>query len=143
MRLLLVTNDYPPKAGGIQQYLGNLVERYGDEVRVLAPRDKDAGDDPRVRRSKWRFMWPTPRVRRCVSAQAAEFEPDFVLFGEDPTGSLDALDTIQGVVRDGRLYTRRALDEQLRAYRDHAAGPLYDAITTFLVRRALAAVLGS
>lgn len=81
MRLLLITNDYLPKAGGIQQYLGNLVERYDDEVLVLAPRDKNAADDPRVRRSRWRFMWPTPRVRRWVTAQATEFAPDFVLFG--------------------------------------------------------------
>ncbi|VAW04635.1 hypothetical protein MNBD_ACTINO02-1230, partial [hydrothermal vent metagenome] len=25
MRLLVVTNDYPPKPGGIQQYLHNLL----------------------------------------------------------------------------------------------------------------------
>ncbi len=37
MRLLVITNDYPPKAGGIQQYLGNLVEAYPHPVRVLAP----------------------------------------------------------------------------------------------------------
>lgn len=81
MRLLLITNDYLPRAGGIQQYLGNLVERYDGEVRVLAPRDKAAHEDPRVRRSKWRFMWPTPRVRRWITAQAKEYEADFILFG--------------------------------------------------------------
>jgi hypothetical protein len=43
MRLLLITNDYLPKAGGIQQYLGNLVERYEGEVRVLAPISVAAG----------------------------------------------------------------------------------------------------
>ena len=81
MRLLLITNDYLPKAGGIQQYLGNLVERFEGEVRVLAPRHKGARDHTGVRRSKWRFMWPTPGVRRWVTAEAKEFVPDFVLFG--------------------------------------------------------------
>ncbi len=70
-----------PKAGGIQQYLGNLVERYEDEVRVLCPRHDGVGEDPRICRSGWRFMWPTPRVRRWVERQADEFQPDFVLFG--------------------------------------------------------------
>ena len=28
MRLLLISNDYPPKPGGIQQYLGTFVAAY-------------------------------------------------------------------------------------------------------------------
>ena len=39
MRLLIVTNDYPPKAGGIQMYLKDLVEAYPEEVHVVAPND--------------------------------------------------------------------------------------------------------
>ena len=35
MRLLLVTNDYPPKPGGIQMYLQNFVDAYPDDVRVV------------------------------------------------------------------------------------------------------------
>ena len=58
MRVLLVTNDYPPKPGGIQQYLGNLVPNLDAEVLVLAPRDE--GDDAGVVRNRRRFMWPTP-----------------------------------------------------------------------------------
>jgi len=79
VRVLLVTNDYPPKPGGIQQYLGNLVAAFRGEVRVLAPADE--GDDPRVVRYPRPFMWPTRSVRRWVAAQAAEFRPDVVLFG--------------------------------------------------------------
>jgi len=79
MRLLIVTNDYPPKAGGIQQYLGNLSDAVGDEVRILAP--ADGGDDPRVVRDRRRFMWPTRRVKRWVIGQIEDFRPDAVLYG--------------------------------------------------------------
>ncbi len=82
MRLLVVTNDYPPRPGGIQQYLGSLVAAYPHPVRVLAPRDPDA--DPHavgVARGPHRFMWPTPRVARWVEREARAFDPDAVLFG--------------------------------------------------------------
>jgi phosphatidylinositol alpha-1,6-mannosyltransferase len=79
MRLLLVTNDYPPRAGGIQQYLGNLVAALDAEVLVLAPADE--GDDPQVMRHPGRFMWPTRRLRRWVIDRAAEFAPDLILYG--------------------------------------------------------------
>lgn len=39
-RVLLVTNDFPPRVGGIQSYLGSIYGRlpaHGIEVRVLAP----------------------------------------------------------------------------------------------------------
>ena len=39
MRLLLITNDYPPQQGGIQQYLGDLVAAHDGEVLILAPAD--------------------------------------------------------------------------------------------------------
>ena len=81
MRLLLVTNDYPPKTGGIQQYLGNLVAAYPDEVLVLAPADPSAHDEPGIVRSNSRFMWPTRGTARWVEAEARAFAPDIVLFG--------------------------------------------------------------
>jgi imidazolonepropionase-like amidohydrolase len=64
---------------------------------------------------------------------------ELLIFREDPTRSLDALDSLAGVVREGRLYTREMLDAQLARYRGHFEGALYDAIVTPLVRRALAA----
>ncbi|MFH1330852.1 MAG: glycosyltransferase family 4 protein [Actinomycetota bacterium] len=79
MRVLLVTNDYLPKPGGIQQYLGNAVAAFPGEVRVLAPADE--GGDPRVVRHPRPFMWPTRSVRRWVEAQVADFRPDAILFG--------------------------------------------------------------
>lgn len=81
MRVLLVTNDFPPKPGGIQQYLGNLVEGFTGELRVLAPAHDGAADDPRVVRSDSTFMWPNGRVRAWVRAHVDDFSPEVVLFG--------------------------------------------------------------
>ena len=85
MRLAVVTNDYPPKPGGIQQYLGSLVDAWPHEVRVLAPADEPAAETARgeavVRRHTARFMWPTPGVGRWVERELAAFEPDAILFG--------------------------------------------------------------
>ncbi len=81
MRVLLVTNDYPPKPGGIQQYLGNLVRHFDGALRVLAPHDPAAVPDEQVHRHRRRFLWPTPGVRRWVDRHLAEFTPDVVVFG--------------------------------------------------------------
>lgn len=80
MKILLVTNDYPPKPGGIQQYLAGLVAALAAEVRILAPTDE--GDAPGdVHRGHRRFMWPTRRTRRWVQSHVEEFQPDVILFG--------------------------------------------------------------
>ena len=81
MRLLLVTNDYLPRPGGIQQTLANLVDRWTDPVRVLAPNDPAASSDTRVVRHEKTFIWPTRQVRRWVEAQVADFRPEVILFG--------------------------------------------------------------
>lgn len=81
MRLLLITNDFPPKPGGIQQYLGNLVEAYDDPLLVLAPFDPAASPEPNVARSERSFMWPTSETLRWLIGHAASFQPDVVLFG--------------------------------------------------------------
>ena len=85
MRLLVITNDYPPKAGGIQTYLGNLIDALPGPVRVLAPADGPAAGTRRgeevVRRGKHRFMWPTQAVVDWFIAEARGFAADAVLFG--------------------------------------------------------------
>ena len=81
MRVLLVTNDFPPRPGGIQQYLAGLVAALDAEVRVLAPADPSAPPEPGVMRGHRRFMWPTPHTRRWIAAHVAEFSPDVILFG--------------------------------------------------------------
>jgi phosphatidylinositol alpha-1,6-mannosyltransferase len=84
MRVLLVTNDFPPKPGGIQQYLASLVDVFQGEVLVLAPRsagESETRDGVTVHRHRARFLWPLTGVRRWVMREAARFEPDAVLFG--------------------------------------------------------------
>lgn len=85
MRLLVITNDYPPKSGGIQTYLGNLVDAYPDPVRVLAPADSAVVGTEKgeavVRRGRRRFMWPTRRTVDWFVAAAREFEAEAILFG--------------------------------------------------------------
>ncbi len=81
MRLLLITNDYPPKPGGIQQYLGNLIDTYPDEWHVIAPADPAAVPDERISRASSSFMWPTPQIASWVEQQAVRFRPDAILFG--------------------------------------------------------------
>jgi phosphatidylinositol alpha-1,6-mannosyltransferase len=86
-RTLLVTNDYPPRVGGIQRTLEALVRHLPPgRVSVLCP-DWDgasvfdqAAPYPVLRQPE-RFLWPTPetagRVREAVAATGAEV----VLFG--------------------------------------------------------------
>lgn len=81
MRVLLITNDYPPRPGGIQQYLSNLVRYSSASIRVLAPAHPEAPEEPHVVRSAWKFMWPSARVRGWVAGRIGEFAPDVLLFG--------------------------------------------------------------
>jgi phosphatidylinositol alpha-1,6-mannosyltransferase len=80
--LLIITNDYPPKPGGIQMYLKNLVEAYPDAVHVVAPHDPDAvPHEPGVSRGSATYMLPTRATARTIAGAAERFEPDAVLFG--------------------------------------------------------------
>jgi phosphatidylinositol alpha-1,6-mannosyltransferase len=86
-RTLVVTNDYPPRVGGIQRTLEALVRQLPrDRVAVLCPVwegsaqfDDDAGYP--VFRQPERFLWPTPDAGRRIRAAVAEFGADVVLFG--------------------------------------------------------------
>lgn len=82
MRLLIVTNDYPPKPGGIQIYLKNLVDAYPDEVHVVGPSDDDADHrEPGVSRAVRPYMMPTAATKRTIVEAAESFGPDALLFG--------------------------------------------------------------
>jgi len=86
-RVLVVTNDFPPRVGGVQQYVWNLVTRLpADRVSVLAPnwpgwREHDRGQAFPVQRWPERFLWPTADLLRRVRALVAEHRADVVLFG--------------------------------------------------------------
>jgi phosphatidylinositol alpha-1,6-mannosyltransferase len=82
MRLLIVTNDYPPKAGGIQMYLKNLVDAYPDPVHVVGPRDDEAdADESAVTRGSKTYMLPTSSTFDLVADATRRFKPDAILFG--------------------------------------------------------------
>ena len=82
MRLLIVTNDYPPKLGGIQMYLSNLVDAYPDDVHVFAPADTEAElHEDGVTRGSRSYMLPTSTTASAITDVAEEFEPDAILFG--------------------------------------------------------------
>lgn len=67
-RPLLVTNDFPPDIGGIQQFVAQIAARL-DGVGVVAPAHPDADDaalDYPVWRGPRRFLWPTAETLRSV-----------------------------------------------------------------------------
>ena len=94
-RHLLVTNDYPPKLGGIQNYLWELWRRLPpDDVCVLTrshPGDAewDAQQNHRVVRSPRQFLLPTPEMADEITELAEETGAELVLY--DPAVPLGAL----------------------------------------------------
>ncbi len=86
-RTLLVTNDYPPRVGGIQRTLESLVKEFPAEgVGVFCPAwDRDAEFDAAapyaVFRQPERAMLPTREVGRRVQAAVEEMGAEVVLFG--------------------------------------------------------------
>ena len=95
VRHLLVTNDYPPKLGGIQNYLWELWRRLPpEEVCVLTrshPGDAewDAGQEHRVVRSPRQFLLPTREMAEEITELVAEIDAELVLY--DPAVPLGAL----------------------------------------------------
>ncbi|HEV3226187.1 MAG TPA: glycosyltransferase family 4 protein [Acidimicrobiales bacterium] len=84
-RHLLVTNDFPPKHGGIQSYLWELWRRLpAPDVTVLTTaypgaRQWDATQPFRIERVKQKVLLPTPAVVRRVDALADEVDAAIVL----------------------------------------------------------------
>jgi len=87
-RTLLVTNDFPPRVGGIQRTLHALVrELPPDRISVLAPswdgsEAFDAGQPYRIVRAHRRFLWPTPATRRLTDGLVGGSGAEVVLFGD-------------------------------------------------------------
>ncbi|MEV0773448.1 glycosyltransferase family 4 protein [Nocardia salmonicida] len=88
-RTLLVTNDFPPRPGGIQSYLQALSNQLPPEdLVVYAPRWRgdshekfDAAQKFRVVRHPTTLMLPTPAVIKRASALLREHRCDTVWFG--------------------------------------------------------------
>jgi phosphatidylinositol alpha-1,6-mannosyltransferase len=92
---LLVTNDFPPKHGGIQTLLWELWRRLPDhDFAVLTtPYDGAAAWDAeqpfRVVRTREKVLLPTPGLARCIDDLADEIGADLVVL--DPVLPLGAL----------------------------------------------------
>jgi phosphatidylinositol alpha-1,6-mannosyltransferase len=86
-RTLLVTNDFPPRVGGIQRTLEALWTQMPPErVAVFCPGWEgaaayDAARAFKIVRRPERFLWPTPEVAAAVEAAASSFHAEVVLFG--------------------------------------------------------------
>jgi phosphatidylinositol alpha-1,6-mannosyltransferase len=86
-RTLVVTNDFPPRVGGVQQYVWNLVRSLPeDRVAVLAPNwpewaEHDAEQAFAVHRWPSAFLWPTGDLLSRVRGLIREHRARVVLFG--------------------------------------------------------------
>lgn len=90
-RTLLVTNDFPPRPGGIQSYLHSLVTRLpGDDLVVYAPEWERAGGSHHefdaqqpfeVVRQPGTLMLPTPGVLRRARDLMRSRDCEAVWFG--------------------------------------------------------------
>ncbi len=84
MPSLLVTNDFPPKHGGIQSYLYELWRRLPpDETTVLTTthpdaRVWDAAQPFRVERVDTKVMLPTPGLVRRIDTLARDLRADVI-----------------------------------------------------------------
>ena len=95
MRHLLVTNDFPPKVGGIQSYLWELWRRLDpDDVCVLTTphhgaAEWDATQGFRIERTRDPVLLPHPLLARHINHVAADHGAEVVLL--DPALPLGAL----------------------------------------------------
>ena len=84
-RHLLVTNDFPPKVGGIQNYLWELWRRLpaGDALVHTTPHEGaaafDAAQPFEVVRSREPWLLPGPHLVRRVNRLAARHDADLVV----------------------------------------------------------------
>ncbi len=83
-RHVLVTNDFPPKIGGIQSYLYELYRRLpADDVAVITTSytgdlEFDAAQGFQVLRTGTSFMAPTPRLAKQLRAALSAMKPESV-----------------------------------------------------------------
>jgi phosphatidylinositol alpha-1,6-mannosyltransferase len=124
MKHLLVTNDFPPKFGGIQSYLWELWRRLdpADVTVLTTPYDGDDDWDAeqrfRVVRSRHRVLLPTRSLAAEIDELAAEVGAELVMLDPAlPVGALGpSLTQPYGVILHraeitvyGRLPASRAL----------------------------------
>ncbi len=100
-RHLLVTNDFPPKVGGIQSYLWELWRRLPSEATTVLTTPHrgaaafDAAQPMRIVRTRDRVLLPHPGLARRIRDLAGEVGAEIVLL--DPALPLGALGPRLGV----------------------------------------------
>jgi phosphatidyl-myo-inositol dimannoside synthase len=95
VRVLWVTNDLPPRAGGIQQFVGNLLDRVHPATTVVVGPGGQDGAAVHDAAQPYRTVrapggvHPTPRTRRLVLEVGRRHRPDVVVLGASwPLGEL-------------------------------------------------------
>jgi phosphatidylinositol alpha-1,6-mannosyltransferase len=87
-RTLVVTNDFPPRVGGIQRTLESLCRALpAEKISVIAPSSDgseafDEGAAFDVVRERRRFIWPTASFGDRLDAEIARTGAEVVLFGD-------------------------------------------------------------
>ncbi len=112
-RHLLVTNDFPPKVGGIQNYLWELWRRLPPDRFCVLTRPHpeaaafDAGEGYPIVRSAMPFLLPVPKVLAEIRGLLASVGAELVVFDPAvPVGALGPrLDVPYGVVLHGAEVT--------------------------------------
>ncbi|MBK5224345.1 MAG: glycosyltransferase family 4 protein [Acidimicrobiia bacterium] len=133
MKHLLVTNDFPPKFGGIQSYLWELWRRLpADDVTVLTTpyegdRAWDAQQDFRVVRTEQKVLLPTPALVRQIDGLAADVGAELVVLDPAlPVGAVGPrLERPYGLVLHGAeitVYGRLPASRQLLGHTLRGAG---------------------
>lgn len=87
MRVLVVTNDFPPRIGGINDYVDRMFRPFPvGSVTIVSSRfgdwkafDRDYPHE--VVRVATGMMLPVPSIRRQLHQLLADRKPDVVLFG--------------------------------------------------------------
>ena len=91
-RHVLITNDFPPKVGGIQSYLWELWRRLPAEdfyvytTPFQGDREFDSGQHFRTVRSANKVLLPTPNINRNVQKLRQDIEAELIVW--DPALSL-------------------------------------------------------
>ncbi len=85
-RVVWVTNDLPPRSGGIQQFVMSLLERTGDAATlVVGPASPDPVPPEDAAQVRWRTvrgtgaLLPLPATTRWVTEQVVAHRPDAVV----------------------------------------------------------------
>lgn len=94
-KYLLVTNDFPPKVGGIQNYLWELWSRQPDTKFVVYTtnyvnaQEFDRSQNFKIIRSSQKFFAPTKKLAKKIKTIAKENNCETVIY--DPVWPLGAL----------------------------------------------------